>query len=64
MATKKKPEDAQADLAEKIEKSLNSLPDWSAGRTYTVTRDSGTGSIISRHEIDISKVKVVYHKKK
>lgn len=63
MAAKKKHDDAEAEFAEKVEESLNSMPRWSSGRTYTTTRDLGTGSIISRHEVDISKVKVVYKKK-
>ena len=63
MSAKKKSDDAQNELAEKVEKSLRDMPKWSAGRTYITTRDMGTGLIISRHEIDIPEVRVVYKKK-
>ncbi len=50
-------------LVERVEKSLQGLPKWTAGRTYLVTRDSKTGSIVSRHEIEPSRAGTAPKKK-
>jgi hypothetical protein len=63
MPAKKSSTDPYVELAEKVDKSLQDLPKWVAGRTYLVTRDSRTGSIISRHEIETPKT-VIPPKKK